>query len=64
MDERRAIKPCFARPARPGGSGARRRAHRGARRVGNSDDIVRTSGWDVGASPPMALGVEATRGRA
>jgi NADPH:quinone reductase-like Zn-dependent oxidoreductase len=27
--------------------------------VGNWDEIVRTGGWDVGASPPMALGVEA-----
>ena len=27
--------------------------------VGNWDDVVRTGGWDVGASPPMALGVEA-----
>ena len=27
--------------------------------VGNWDDIVRTGGWDVGVSPPMALGVEA-----
>jgi len=27
--------------------------------VANWDDIVRTGGWDVGASPPMALGVEA-----
>jgi NADPH:quinone reductase-like Zn-dependent oxidoreductase len=26
--------------------------------VANWDDIVRTGGWDVGASPPMALGVE------
>jgi NADPH:quinone reductase-like Zn-dependent oxidoreductase len=26
--------------------------------VGNWDEIVRTGGWDVGASPPMALGVE------
>ena len=23
------------------------------------DEIVRTGGWDVGAKPPMALGVEA-----
>jgi NADPH:quinone reductase-like Zn-dependent oxidoreductase len=28
--------------------------------VGNWDDVVRTGGWDVGASPPMALGVEAS----
>src|SRR5215471_7954737 len=28
--------------------------------VANWDDIVRTGGWDVGASPPMALGVEAS----
>jgi NADPH:quinone reductase-like Zn-dependent oxidoreductase len=27
--------------------------------VGNWDDFVRTGGWDVGATPPMALGVEA-----
>jgi len=27
--------------------------------VGNWDEIVRTGGWDVGRSPPMALGVEA-----
>jgi NADPH:quinone reductase-like Zn-dependent oxidoreductase len=27
--------------------------------VGNWDEIVRTGGWDVGSSPPMALGVEA-----
>jgi NADPH:quinone reductase-like Zn-dependent oxidoreductase len=27
--------------------------------VGNWDDLVRTGDWDVGASPPMALGVEA-----
>lgn len=27
--------------------------------VGNWDEIVRTGGWDVGCSPPMALGVEA-----
>jgi NADPH:quinone reductase-like Zn-dependent oxidoreductase len=27
--------------------------------VGNWDEIVRTGGWDVGLSPPMALGVEA-----
>lgn len=27
--------------------------------VGNWDDIVRAGGWDVGARPPMALGVEA-----
>lgn len=27
--------------------------------VGNWDDIARTGGWDLGATPPMALGVEA-----
>jgi NADPH:quinone reductase-like Zn-dependent oxidoreductase len=27
--------------------------------VANWDDIVRQGGWDVGLSPPMALGVEA-----
>jgi NADPH:quinone reductase-like Zn-dependent oxidoreductase len=27
--------------------------------VANWDEIVRTGGWDVGAHPPMALGVEA-----
>jgi NADPH:quinone reductase-like Zn-dependent oxidoreductase len=27
--------------------------------VGNWDDIVRTSGWDVGVAPPMVLGTEA-----
>jgi NADPH:quinone reductase-like Zn-dependent oxidoreductase len=27
--------------------------------VGNWDELVRTGGWDVGAKPPMALGVEA-----
>lgn len=27
--------------------------------VANWDEIVRTGGWDVGRSPPMALGVEA-----
>jgi len=27
--------------------------------VGNWDDIARSGGWDVGAEPPMALGVEA-----
>jgi NADPH:quinone reductase-like Zn-dependent oxidoreductase len=27
--------------------------------VGNWDDIIRTGGWDVGATPPLALGVEA-----
>jgi NADPH:quinone reductase-like Zn-dependent oxidoreductase len=27
--------------------------------VGNWDGIVRTGGWDTGAAPPMALGVEA-----
>ncbi len=27
--------------------------------VGNWDDIIRTGGWDVGTTPPLALGVEA-----
>ena len=27
--------------------------------MGNWDDIARTGGWDLGVSPPMALGVEA-----
>jgi NADPH:quinone reductase-like Zn-dependent oxidoreductase len=27
--------------------------------VGNWDEFVRTGGWDVGAKPPMVLGVEA-----
>src|SRR3954470_435839 len=27
--------------------------------VGNWDEVARTGGWDVGSSPPMALGVEA-----
>ena len=27
--------------------------------VGNWDEFVRTGGWEVGARPPMALGVEA-----
>jgi NADPH:quinone reductase-like Zn-dependent oxidoreductase len=27
--------------------------------VGNWDEFVCTGGWDVGAKPPMALGVEA-----
>ncbi len=27
--------------------------------VGNWDNIIRTGGWDVGISPPLALGVEA-----
>jgi NADPH:quinone reductase-like Zn-dependent oxidoreductase len=27
--------------------------------VGNWDDIIRTGGWNVGVSPPLALGVEA-----
>jgi NADPH:quinone reductase-like Zn-dependent oxidoreductase len=27
--------------------------------VGNWDEFVRTGGWDVGSTPPMALGVEA-----
>jgi NADPH:quinone reductase-like Zn-dependent oxidoreductase len=27
--------------------------------VANWDEFVRTGGWDVGARPPMALGVEA-----
>ena len=26
---------------------------------GNWDEIVRTGGWDLGARPPLALGVEA-----
>ena len=26
--------------------------------VGNWDEFVRTGGWDVGTTPPMALGVE------
>ena len=26
--------------------------------VANWDEFVRTGGWDVGASPPVALGVE------
>ena len=28
--------------------------------IGNWDEIVRTGGWDVGVSAPMALGVEAS----
>ena len=28
--------------------------------IGNWDDIVRTGGWEVGVSPPMALGVQAS----
>ncbi|HEX3308578.1 MAG TPA: alcohol dehydrogenase catalytic domain-containing protein, partial [Streptosporangiaceae bacterium] len=28
--------------------------------VGNWDEFVRTGGWDTGARPPMALGVEAS----
>jgi NADPH:quinone reductase-like Zn-dependent oxidoreductase len=28
--------------------------------VGNWDEFVRVGGWDVGARPPMALGVEAS----
>jgi NADPH:quinone reductase-like Zn-dependent oxidoreductase len=28
--------------------------------VANWDEIIRTGGWNVGASPPMALGVEAS----
>jgi NADPH:quinone reductase-like Zn-dependent oxidoreductase len=28
--------------------------------VANWDEYVRTGGWDTGARPPMALGVEAT----
>ena len=27
--------------------------------IGNWDEIIRTGGWDTGARPPMALGVEA-----
>src|ERR1700752_2635367 len=27
--------------------------------IGNWDNIIRTGGWDVGLSPPLALGVEA-----
>ena len=27
--------------------------------VGNRDDVVRAGNWDVGSTPPMALGVEA-----
>jgi NADPH:quinone reductase-like Zn-dependent oxidoreductase len=27
--------------------------------IGNWDNIIRTGGWDVGISPPLALGVEA-----
>jgi D-arabinose 1-dehydrogenase-like Zn-dependent alcohol dehydrogenase len=27
--------------------------------MGNWDEIARTGGWDLGARPPMALGVEA-----
>jgi NADPH:quinone reductase-like Zn-dependent oxidoreductase len=27
--------------------------------IGNWDNIIRVGGWDVGASPPLALGVEA-----
>src|SRR5256712_13550826 len=27
--------------------------------VANWDDLIRTGGWDVGITPPMALGVEA-----
>ena len=27
--------------------------------VGNWDEFVRTGGWDTGARPPMAMGVEA-----
>src|SRR5689334_8236302 len=27
--------------------------------IGNWDEVVRTGGWDVGSTPPMALGVEA-----
>ena len=27
--------------------------------MGNWDEFVRTGGWDVGATLPMALGVEA-----
>src|SRR5690242_20321032 len=28
--------------------------------IGNWDEIVRSGGWDVGVSAPMALGVEAS----
>src|SRR5215472_16634931 len=28
--------------------------------VGNWDEFVRSGGWDTGARPPMALGVEAS----
>ena len=28
--------------------------------VANWEEFVRTGGWDVGARPPMALGVEAS----
>ncbi len=31
--------------------------------VANWDEIVRAGGWDVGASPPMALGVEVSGSR-
>src|SRR3954468_19466296 len=27
--------------------------------VGNWDEVARTGGWNIGSSPPMALGVEA-----
>jgi NADPH:quinone reductase-like Zn-dependent oxidoreductase len=27
--------------------------------IGNWDEIIRTGGWDIGTSPPLALGVEA-----
>jgi NADPH:quinone reductase-like Zn-dependent oxidoreductase len=30
--------------------------------VANWDDFVRTGGWDVGRTPPLALGVEAAGG--
>jgi len=45
-------------PAAPGPDDVILEVHAGG--VGNWDDIVRTGGWDVGASPPMALGVEAS----
>ncbi|CAM3408259.1 NADP-dependent oxidoreductase [Mycobacterium intermedium] len=28
--------------------------------IGNWDNVIRTGGWDVGARPPLALGVEAS----
>jgi NADPH:quinone reductase-like Zn-dependent oxidoreductase len=45
-------------PADPGPDGVLIEVH--AAGVANWDEIVRTGGWDVGASPPMALGVEAS----